>query len=266
MDEVVAMRKTNSPEASYMVLSLLCTKREVIYSAREGHRMNYTILALSGARSTLLAVEQVMFEMESREDGRVDRSDDNMAARELREMLNNNGYSIFVRLLKLYFVECGYDIDIVRHEKICLPKSAYVCCCRTPTLTDKMQNCFVVFEDDARRNIQRAVTAKSLYVSSKGRYSKVLLSGDKDRDKSDSIRSSKENSVWFAKSLAFVRVRSEELENSICKLHKKKSRIECAYNADKELCVVQWFEVFDGKVLKVKKIDRKLRRIRLRWH
>lgn len=120
-------------------------------------------------------------------------------------------------------------------------------CCRRSTLTDKMQNGFVEFNGNGWRNIQKAVTVKTFYGSTKGRYDTVLVSEDKDEEKCHSINTLKEISGWFAKALVLVRVVSGELENDICELHEKKSCIECVYDAGKERCFVQWYEVLDEK-------------------
>lgn len=67
--------------------------------------MDSTVLARFGARSTLMAFESVTFEIKSRENGRADRNDEDMAAWELRQILNDDGYLVSVLLLRSCFVE-----------------------------------------------------------------------------------------------------------------------------------------------------------------
>lgn len=73
-----------------------------------------------------MAFQSVMFKIENGKDGSVDRSVNKMTAWKLRDMLTDGEYCVFVRILRFYFVECGYDHNIVRHEKVCLANSAYV--------------------------------------------------------------------------------------------------------------------------------------------
>lgn len=62
------------------------------------------------------------------------------------------------------------------------------------------------------------VSTKSFYGSSKKRNETGIVPADKDRDKGDFIKSSKEISVWSAIELGFERVVSEYLEICICEL------------------------------------------------
>lgn len=63
-------------------------------------------------------------------------------------MLNGDGYHVFVRSLRFYFVESGYDPNIAGHEMDRLPESGFLSFWRTPTLTDNVLNGLVVFKDD----------------------------------------------------------------------------------------------------------------------
>lgn len=135
---VVAMQNTKNSWASYTFHSLDVPERGVTISVRETCKMNSTVIAWSGAKSTLLALESVMFEIKSTKNEQFDKNDDKMAARELLRTPEDDGYSVFVLLLRSYFVEFGYGFSLVRHQKVRLPKSTYISCCGTPTLTDKM--------------------------------------------------------------------------------------------------------------------------------
>lgn len=71
-----------------------------------------------------------------------------MTAKKLLEMIDDDRYCVFVRLLRFYFVDYECDLNTARHQKFCLQKMEYLSCCRAPTLTGKMQNGSVVFDND----------------------------------------------------------------------------------------------------------------------
>lgn len=89
MDEVVAMPNSESPKDFYTFPILHCAEKEVTDSAREPCRMDSTVLPRFGGRRRLLAFESMMSEMGSREDERVERIDEYMAAWELRKIMNH---------------------------------------------------------------------------------------------------------------------------------------------------------------------------------
>lgn len=95
IDEVVAMQNTKSLEAPLRFPFYIASRVDSPTVLEKG-RMGSIVLAQSSARSTSLTLESVMFEIESREDGRVNRNDDDMSAWKLCEMLKNDGYRVFV--------------------------------------------------------------------------------------------------------------------------------------------------------------------------
>lgn len=135
--------------------------------------MNTTVYTLS-SRSTSLGLEVVIFRTKSKDDGLVDRNDDNVAAWELREIMNDDVFRFFSRFSWVYVFECGCRFKIVWHEKVYLPKSSYDSWYRAPTLTEKMRTGLVIFDDHRWRNVQKVVTAK-FYNGSSVRRDKTVL-------------------------------------------------------------------------------------------
>lgn len=127
-----------------------------------------------------------------------------MTAREVKGTLQNDEYRVLARFLRSYIVKRGFDYTIARYQKLCMPKTAYVSCCRTPTSTDKKQNGLVKLEDNGWRTIQRSVAEKSFYGFSKERYDTVLVSRERNGEENLCQKSSKEISLWFGKALAFL--------------------------------------------------------------
>lgn len=83
------------------------------------------------------------------------------------------------------------------------------------------------------------VTVKSFYGSSTGHYDTVLVSVERNEEIIVGESNSKEVPVRFGKALAFESIELEELESGICETHGKSSRLNCTYNAKKELCIAQ---------------------------
>lgn len=62
-----AMRKTRTLEVSYRFHSLRRWEKGIFFNAKKNRGMNSAVLARSGAKSTLLTLVSVMFEIESKE-------------------------------------------------------------------------------------------------------------------------------------------------------------------------------------------------------
>lgn len=73
----------------------------------------------------------------------------------------------------------------------------------------------------------------------KGQHDIALVSDVKDKGENVPTNSSEESLTWFAETLEVLKIGLEEAESGMCNSHRKKSRIECAYDGDKELCFVQ---------------------------
>lgn len=106
------------------------------------------MLARSDARSTLFALESVIFEVGNNNSMPFDRNEENFISTELLETLANDGYRVFDQLLRSYMVVCRYDLTTARYRKLCLPKLTYLLCWIPATLTAKVRNGFVVFDDE----------------------------------------------------------------------------------------------------------------------
>lgn len=84
-----------------------------------------------------------------------------------------------------------------------------------------MLNCFVVFEDDGRRSVQKAMTSNPFFGSSKKQCDTVLVSGGEGKGENVSTNKLEEFLVWPAKALAFEQIDSEMLENDLRNSHRK---------------------------------------------
>lgn len=145
---------------------------------------------------------------------------------------------------------------MARHRVTCVLKSTYVSSCSAPTLNAEERDVLVEFINDGRRIVQRAVSANSLYGSSKGRDDTVAVSGDMQEMSVGWCNGIEKISVWFEKALAFFRVSSDTLKNGSCTRHKK--CVNCACDPNKELCFVQRYEVVYDRMLKVDQIYKTL--------
>lgn len=81
VDEVVKMQNNNDPEAFNTFLNHNCLKSWTVESDREVRKTDSTVFAWSEPKSTLLALDSVMFEVENSYGGRFDRNYDDNTAR-----------------------------------------------------------------------------------------------------------------------------------------------------------------------------------------
>ncbi|NJK52916.1 MAG: hypothetical protein HC936_08975 [Leptolyngbyaceae cyanobacterium SU_3_3] len=266
MDEIISMQNAESSECFNEFIENRTSAVALNGCVDEARKSDSSFLTRNGAKSSLSDLETIMFAVEERSGECSDVDTGTTGSKRLLERLQCDGFRVLVRLLRSYFVERGEDLNIARHKVIRLPKSAYVSSCRAPTLRDRVKNGFVEFDDDGWRVIQRAVATDSFYGSSEGRYDTVLVSGEEDSDIPKNGCRSRKISVWIGKVLSFLRIASDVLENGLCPSHKKTCCIKCAYDAGKELCFVQWYEVLSNKIEKIDEIEKTLECLRIRWH
>lgn len=79
------------------------------------------------------------FDVRIKKNGRFDWNDDDMTARRLLNTLEDDRYRFFVRFLRFYFVDFGYDFFTDGYQNVCSPMFVYVSCCGAFTLPDKVR-------------------------------------------------------------------------------------------------------------------------------
>lgn len=89
-----------------------------------------------------------------------DGNNKNATVRELSETINDDGYRIFVRLIRVFFLIGGKIVVVIRTETFLLPNVVHFFCSRSAMMVDKVQDSFVVFNIDEWRTFRRAVKRK----------------------------------------------------------------------------------------------------------
>lgn len=103
------------------------------------------------------------FEIAGNNEAHGDLKEEKTAAKRLMETLQYDGFRVFVRLLRTYFVESGVELNNARKKAVRLTKSAYVSSCRATTLKDRVNDEVVEFNDDGWSVVHRVVATKSFY-------------------------------------------------------------------------------------------------------
>lgn len=102
---------------------------------------------------TASALAPAVFEARKSVEYWVDENEQIMTASEVLEMQDGGKYCVFIWLLSFQFADCGDKLNIIRLQKFCMPKWAYLSCRRVCTLNDKQQNGFFALEDGGRKPI-----------------------------------------------------------------------------------------------------------------
>lgn len=185
--------------------------------------------------------------------------------RNLLATISCDGNRALVRMFWSYFTDYSENFNEARHEMIQMSNFVYVFSCGAITLQAEKRSSFVMFLDDGWRVVQQPGTIESFYGSTQWQYGSIPDTKKRQADNKKSLGRPKIISVWFEKAPAFKTALSDIFKNNVCRLHRKKFRVKCAYNRKKKLRFVRWNGVVSKQLPKVKTFVETSARIRIFW-
>lgn len=138
-------------------------KKVVHGSVQKSVNVNAKILARKRALCTLQVLESEMLEQAVCCDVPLDALKEGWTARNLFATLGRDGYRVFVWSLQSNFFHCREDLNLAKHEVICMLESAYDFSWRVLPLWDKRCDGCIEFLNDNRIVVQRVV-AESFFI------------------------------------------------------------------------------------------------------
>lgn len=125
-NELVPMQSNDSAKGFKMDFSLNWLGEGMNTMAKETYMMNSAVVARSGVKCTFSTLQPVMFGVERREERALDTIEGIMTTRDNKDTLQGDGYGVFVRLLRPYFVGGETDHTIARHQTFFMSMLAYI--------------------------------------------------------------------------------------------------------------------------------------------
>lgn len=151
MSKLVSIQNSETKTTQEDFFESLFPEKSINGSTEEACSADSSILARSGTKHSLFALETVMDdkEMSTRRPSNMDEG--TMVAGRLFKILQSEGSSVFIQVLMSYLVEREDKLKVVRYKVNRIQNSVYVSSCKAPTLKNKERDGFIEIFNDGWR-------------------------------------------------------------------------------------------------------------------